>query len=89
MYEWRQMTARQREEALRVRRQCRRPWHSPPHFPADFPSFFHLSAACYEHAPLIGQTPARMAERPVRKRLYRLLTQGYWHTRNYLSLFFG
>lgn len=34
-------------------------------------------------------TPARMAERPVRKRLYRLLTQGYWHTRNYLSLFFG
>ena len=62
MYEWRQMTARQREEALRVRRQCRRPWHSPPHFPADFPSFFHLSAACYNHVPLIGQTPSRMAE---------------------------
>ena len=62
MYEWRQMTARQREEALRARRQCRRPWHSPPHFAADFPAFFHLSAACYGHAPLIGRSPARMAE---------------------------
>ena len=62
MYEWRRMNVRQREEALRVRRQCRRPWHSPPHFQADFPSYFHLSAACYEHAPLNGQTPVRMAE---------------------------
>ena len=62
MYEWRRMNARQREEALRVRRQCRRPWHSPPHFAADFPAYFHLSAACYDHAPLIGWSPARMAE---------------------------
>ncbi len=62
MYEWRRMNARQREEALRIRRQCRHPWHSPPHFEADFPAFFHLSAACYNHAPLVGQTPSRMAE---------------------------
>ena len=62
MYEWRRMNTRQRAEALQVRRQCHRPWHSPPHFAADFPAFFHLSAACYNHTPLIGQTPSRMAE---------------------------
>ena len=61
MYEWRRMNLGQREEALQSRRQCRRPWHSPPHFQADGPCCFHLSAACYDHVPLIGHSPQRMA----------------------------
>jgi putative transposase len=61
MYEWRKMTAEQREEALGLRRNCHRPWHSPPHKDCG-PGSYHLSAACYEHKPIIGVTPQRMAE---------------------------
>jgi len=42
MYNWRNMTSRQREETLLLRRQSRVPWHSPPHFQPDAPRFFHI-----------------------------------------------
>jgi putative transposase len=62
MYNWRRMSEEQRKKVLSHRMQNRRPWHSPPHFQADVPCFFHLSSACYSHAPIIGLSPERMAE---------------------------
>jgi putative transposase len=60
MYRWRRMTPRQREAALAAR-QCRHvPWHGPPHYRADS-ALYLLTAACYEHVPVIGASSARMA----------------------------
>jgi putative transposase len=54
------MTERQRAEALAIRRTEGLPWHSPPH-QVTAGGFYHLSAACYEHAPIVGASPQRMA----------------------------
>jgi putative transposase len=61
MYRWRTMTPDQREQALACRRLQYRPWHSPPHFKAET-SYYLLTAACYEHQPVIGHSDNRMAE---------------------------
>ena len=61
MYEWRKMTADERVAALRERQQRKLPHHSPPHFAGDAPQLYHLTAACYEHRPLVGKSPERMA----------------------------
>jgi putative transposase len=61
MYDWRKMSQAQREEALLERVRLRHPLHTPPHSPADVPRLYHLTAACYEHRPIIGRSPARMA----------------------------
>lgn len=59
-YYWRRLTTKQREDLLKWRRDLKRPWHSPPHRP-NFGRFrFHISAACYEHAPHIGHSVERM-----------------------------
>ena len=58
MYEWRKMTPAMREEVVQLRRKCGQPWHGPPHGLERHWS--HLSAACYEHGPLIGSSPERM-----------------------------
>ena len=62
MYEWRKMSQEKREEVLRLRRQSRVPWHSPPHYSEPGVHFYHLTSACYEHAPYIGFLPERMAD---------------------------
>ena len=54
------MTKDQREEALAFRQRHHRPWHSPPHFVGES-SLYLVSAACYEHHPVIGASPQRMA----------------------------
>ncbi len=54
------MSERERREAMACRRAERRPWHAPPHYAGE--GAFHLSAACYEHFPVIGASPERMAE---------------------------
>ncbi len=59
MYAWRQMTSGQREETLRLRQLCRHPWHSPPHWQSQTRRY-HLIAACYEHAPVIGASVERL-----------------------------
>jgi len=59
-YLWRQLTPEQRAELLAWRKQNQRPWHSPPHRPNFGHLSFHLSAACFEHAPHIGLSPERM-----------------------------
>lgn len=59
-YLWRQLTPGQREKMLAWRKECRYPWHSPPHRPNFGHLRFLISAACFEHQHLIGQTPERM-----------------------------
>ena len=62
MYEWRRMTAEEREAALRERQQRKLPHHSPPHFAGEAPRLYHLTAACYEHRAIVGFSPERMAD---------------------------
>lgn len=59
-YVWRNLTNTQRAELLAHRKQQGLPWHRPPHW-ADDPSVqYHITAACYEHHPLIGHSRERM-----------------------------
>jgi putative transposase len=59
MYNWRKMTDAQRQELLGLRQQLKLPWHSPPHREGDT-ELYHLTAACFEHRPVIGATPERL-----------------------------
>jgi putative transposase len=61
MYAWRKMTPEKRQAILAERKNYPRPWHGPPHFVSDT-GLYLVSAACYEHRPIIGATPQRMAE---------------------------
>lgn len=60
MYRWRTMTQEQRKETLQHRKRQRLPWHSPPHFQAES-ELYLITAACYEHAPIIGVNDVRLA----------------------------
>jgi len=62
MYDWRKMSDEERAEALMIRKGRNLPWHSPPHL--DYVGFvtFIITAACYEHTPVIGKSAERMAE---------------------------
>ncbi len=60
MYLWRKLTPASRAQLLADRVANQRPWHSPPRWPDDSRTLFHLTAACYEHAPLIGASTERM-----------------------------
>ena len=62
MYEWRRLTKEERERALEARRAVRHPWHGPPHHHYADRGLFHLFAACYGHAPILGVSPQRMAD---------------------------
>jgi len=61
VYEWRKMTPRHRAEIFDLRRQHQSPWHSPPHYSEEGFHYYHLTGACYEHRPIIGSSPERMA----------------------------
>lgn len=60
MYRWRTMSEEQRQETLEHRKRQRLPWHSPPHYHADC-ELYLLTAACYEHMPIIGVSDSRLA----------------------------
>ena len=60
MYDWRKMTEAERGETLRLRRRHRSPDHSPPHREMKGEHTFLITAACFEHAPIIGASPGRM-----------------------------
>ncbi|HEV7700413.1 MAG TPA: hypothetical protein VGO43_09315 [Pyrinomonadaceae bacterium] len=62
MYYWRKLTDQQREEVLEYRQLQRYPWHAPPHFEYAGEQTFIITAACFEHQPIIGKTPERMSE---------------------------
>jgi len=59
MYNWRHMTPAQRAEVLRLRQRLGQPWHGPPHGMEK--RWQHISAACYEHQPILGASPDRMS----------------------------
>ena len=60
MYNWRKMEDEQRQYVLKNRQTQKHPWHSPKHIQSN-KKRFHIVAACYEHKPIIGHTPERMA----------------------------
>ncbi|MBI3268818.1 MAG: transposase [Planctomycetes bacterium] len=60
MYLWRSMTDAEREAALARRRTLRYPWHGPPTLMPVEAAFYHLTAACYEHAHVLGCSPERL-----------------------------
>ena len=60
MYQWRSLTPTERVEVLTSRQSTQHPWHSPPHWKSDGPTRYHLTAACYEHTPHLGYSPARL-----------------------------
>ena len=62
MYEWRKMSEAERTEVLRTRKGRKLPWHSPPHIKYEGFVSCIFTAACYEHAHIVGQSLARMAE---------------------------
>jgi putative transposase len=61
VYLWRRLSETQRAEVLADRQKSRRPWRRPPHFDQGN-TFYHLTAACYEHRDWIGHSPQRMED---------------------------
>jgi putative transposase len=59
-YYWRRLTPEQRTVVLAERQRHPRPWHGPPHYASD-DGLYLITAACYEHHPIIGFSPERMA----------------------------
>lgn len=61
MYLWRKLNEKQRVELLAFRRFNDRPWHSPSH-QTNQNGRYLLTAACYEHHPIIGLNPKRLGD---------------------------
>jgi putative transposase len=61
MYLWRKLNEKQRGELLAFRCFNDRPWHSPRH-QANQNGRYLLTAACYEHRPIIGLKPKRLGD---------------------------
>jgi putative transposase len=59
-YLWRRLNASQRAELLAWRCNRNHPWHSPQHQPNFGHGTFHITAACFEHSPIIGSSPERL-----------------------------
>lgn len=62
MYDYRQMTSEERERVMEYRRLRNLPLHSPPHWAMGFSGQYLVTAACFEHAPIIGESPERLTE---------------------------
>ena len=61
MYEWRKLNKKEQKELLEHRKTNKKPWHTPPHIHSS-KTYFLITAACYEHKPVIGLTMERMDE---------------------------
>jgi Transposase and inactivated derivatives len=61
MYDWRKMTRAERTRVLVDRRAAKHPRHSPFHIQAEQVSWYHITAACYEHRPMIGHSSDRLS----------------------------
>jgi putative transposase len=56
------MTPEERLLALEKRKSKSRPWHSPPHRYLSGIRQYMISAACFEHQPIIAQSAERLDE---------------------------
>jgi putative transposase len=61
MYYWRTLSDAQREKVLRQRVSRGLPWHRPPHLEFEGNRCFIITAACYEHAAVLGKSEERMS----------------------------
>ncbi len=62
MYDYRRMTDNEREGVMQYRRLRNLPLHSPPHWAMGFTQQYLITAACFEHAPVIRKNPERLTE---------------------------
>jgi putative transposase len=62
MYNWRKLSAEEKASVLTQRKGRKLPWHSPPHLDFAGTFTFIITAACYEHAHLIGKNIERIAK---------------------------
>lgn len=62
MYYWRQLSKDEQAKMLLERKGRRLPWHSPPHIDFLGSVTCIVTAACYEHTPIIAKTPDRLFE---------------------------
>jgi putative transposase len=62
MYDYRRMTCEERAQVMDYRRLRNLPLHSPPHWAMGFSAQYLVTAACFEHAPIIGKNPERLSE---------------------------
>ena len=60
MYNWRQMTDEQKTEVLNNRKLNGQAWHAPAN--GYLKTWYHLTAACYEHQSLLGLSPNRIID---------------------------
>ncbi len=60
MYNWRKMTEEQQDEVLKSRQGNKIAWHSPPN--GYTKTWYHISAACFEHKNIIGSSAERMVD---------------------------
>lgn len=56
------MSDEERVQVLRERRGRKLPWHSPPHLEFTGQVSFIITAACYEHKHIIGESLNRIAD---------------------------
>lgn len=61
MYVWRKLSLQHREEILEDRLRNGHPKHSLFHVASETTTYYLISAACYEHKPIIGASPSRMS----------------------------
>lgn len=60
MYFWRKLTKEQQDAVLKSRMLDNHPWHSPPHMQNNKENF-HITASCYEHKRIIGESEERLS----------------------------
>jgi putative transposase len=58
-YLWRKLTPKQRDHLLTWRRLQGLPWHRPPHRASE-KTRYHVTAACFEHRPIVGHSAERI-----------------------------
>ncbi len=75
-YRWRQMTDEQRAVTMNYRRQHRLPKHSPAHYDSES-GLYLVTAACFEHHPIIGQSMERMVD--FERLLLETCVANEWH----------
>lgn len=62
MYKWRRLSDEERDAVLNERKGRKLPWHRPPHLDFEGSRSFIITAACFEHRPVIGKGLERLGE---------------------------